>query len=359
MNIVYFITLFITMFLSIIGTRLNKKNNNKPTKLFVFFIILVLVLISGFRDLTYIGGDEAVYRIEFKAISYNPDMVNNLDKEFVFYYIIYILTLISSNSQILIFICALITNILIVLTLYKYSKHFTFSLFLYISLGMYFTSFNIMRQYLALSICFWAIRYIFDKKTIKYCICILIASLIHSSAIILIPIYFICRLLQFKNKYWLFLMITIIIAIFFDKFMGMLQSFSNNNLYSNYADWYFNEKKGVNLIRIIVSIMPCFFMLINKKEIIRDDDNKFLLYFSVLAAGISIISANFIYVARINPYFSIINLLLYPQILDIVSNRDKKLFICFIIIAFYILWGFIDNSGIKIFYLGSLKINGI
>lgn len=360
MNTVYCIVLFVSIILSTIGTKLNKKEKHKPIKFFLWIIIIFLVIISGFRDLTYIGGDEHAYRITFEKILNNGFEFNLDNKEIGFKLLIYVLSLISDNSQILIFICALITNVLILLTLYKYSKHFTFSLFLYITLGMYFSSFNIMRQYLAIAICFWAIRYVLNRKFIKYLLCILIASSIHISALILIPMYFLVNLKILEKKYFLVLGVSILIAISFDKVMEIWGNISDENLYSNYVAWYFSEQVGVNIIRIIVNILPVIFMLILRKSFINNRNNSKFLYYSIVSTGILIISYNFIYVARLAAYFGIFNTIMIPELINSLKNRKTKNIIFMLVIIFYILWGFIDNSrGIPVFYLFDMRINQI
>ena len=69
---------------------------------------------------------------------------------------------ISDDPQLLIFTTALITNVLIVIILYKYSRMFELSIYVYITSGLYTVSMNGIRQSLAAAIIFAATKYILD-----------------------------------------------------------------------------------------------------------------------------------------------------------------------------------------------------
>lgn len=66
---------------------------------------------------------------------------------------------------------------------------------------VYFSAFNGMRQWIASIILFWAIKYIWNDNFIKYFICVILASTIHISALIMIPVYFIVKERPFGRKY--------------------------------------------------------------------------------------------------------------------------------------------------------------
>src|SRR5690606_11238153 len=60
---------------------------------------------------------------------------------------------------------------------------------------------NGMRQTIAGCIFIYSIKYIQERKLLPYIICILLATTIHKSAIILVVIYFIPQLNYFKYRY--------------------------------------------------------------------------------------------------------------------------------------------------------------
>lgn len=97
---------------------------------------------------------------------------------------------------------------------FERSKYFTLSVLLFFVQGIYFDSFNGIRQYIVVAIFIYAYRFIEENSFKKYLLTMLVASLFHISALITIPLYFIkkekvnyvlfgvvmCGMFVFKNK---------------------------------------------------------------------------------------------------------------------------------------------------------------
>lgn len=93
----------------------------------------------------------------------------------------------------------------------KYSPSFLFSIFLYLMIGTYYEGFNIMRQMIAASICIMAFQYLKEKEFIRYCFVVVVGALFHSSAIVMLPMYFIMR--PWKTKKYIQKASIILIAL--------------------------------------------------------------------------------------------------------------------------------------------------
>ena len=83
----------------------------------------------------------------------------------------------------------------------KYKFLFPFLALMLMLTSLYLSMMNTMRQHAAIAVFLISLRYIDDKKLFKYCGGILIAFLLHKSAIILIALYliFATRKDWFKN----------------------------------------------------------------------------------------------------------------------------------------------------------------
>ncbi|MEM5682910.1 EpsG family protein [Bacillus toyonensis] len=147
---------------------------------------LSLVLVAGLRNNI---GDTYFYMHAYKITEFNWEYVQT-NKDMGFNIFQMVLKKYTDNPQVMVFTTALITNVLIVATLYKYSRLIELSLYVYITSGMYLTSMNGIRQYLAAAIIFAATKYIFEGKWKKYTLIVLCASTFHASALVLMPIYF-------------------------------------------------------------------------------------------------------------------------------------------------------------------------
>ena len=100
----------------------------------------------------------------------------------------------SDDPQIMIFTTALITNVLIVFVLYKYSRMFELSTYVYITGGLFLVSMNGIRQVLAAAIIFTATKYLINGNWFMYFLIVLFASTFHQSALILNSYLFFCKI---------------------------------------------------------------------------------------------------------------------------------------------------------------------
>ena len=160
-----------------------------PNKIFIFLAMVSLVVIAGLRRNI---GDTYFYMHTYSLGKFSWQGINFHD-DFGFYIFQLLLHDLSADPQILVFTTALITNVLIVLTLYRYSRMIELSLFIYIAFGMFTVSMNGIRQSLAAAIVFAATKYLLNGDWKKFMFIVLLAATIHRSALIFIPIYFIVR----------------------------------------------------------------------------------------------------------------------------------------------------------------------
>lgn len=158
----------------------------KPNRLLIIMAALSLVLVAGLRNNI---GDTYFYMHAYNVAEFNWEYIQN-NKDMGFNIFQMILKGYTNDAQAMVFITALITNLLIVSTLYKYSRLIEISLYVYITSGMYLVSMNGIRQYLAAAIVFAATKYIFDGNWKMYVLIVLFASTFHQSALVLIPVYF-------------------------------------------------------------------------------------------------------------------------------------------------------------------------
>ena len=76
---------------------------------------------------------------------------------------------------------------------YVLPGYYWFAVFLYVfTLGFMLVHCTAMRQSLAIALFLFSIDYIHKKDAIRYFLCIGLASLFHSSALVLLPVYLLC-----------------------------------------------------------------------------------------------------------------------------------------------------------------------
>lgn len=167
---------------------------------YVYLTFLTLALVSGLRGVT-VGLDTAGYIESFQNIAAGRlDLAYGL--EWSFRYICYALTYVTKEPQLILLFFALISNGLIVWRLWELREYISFGVSVAVYYVMfYMMSLNLMRQFIAVSIVFFATRYLLKGQNIRYLIFVVVASLFHQSALIgVLFIYFSVTTWKFLTK---------------------------------------------------------------------------------------------------------------------------------------------------------------
>lgn len=206
---------------------------------------------------------------------------------------------------------ACISGIAIMYTLYKYSIDFGMSFFLFIASTQFSWLVNGMRQFVAVCLIFVALPLLLEKKWWKYIFVVLLASTIHGTAVIMIPVYFIAQWKTFSLK---ILMASTAIAVA-GMNIGRFEFLFDNTQYEGYLDNIVGSA-GMNTIRFLVAAVPLVIAIAGRK-IIKAENNRLInictnmscFYVAVQFASLFV---GAIYIGRIAAYFNIYNLILLP-----------------------------------------------
>lgn len=307
-----------------------------PNKLMKLGVVLVLVLVSGLRNNI---GDTYFYKYAFEIGDFSWSSVLE-NKEPGFIILQMFLKQISADPQILIFVTALITNLLIVITLYKYSRLIELSIYVFITSGIFTVSMNGIRQSLAASIIFLATKYLLDGSTKKYFITVLFASTIHQSAFILLPIYFIVRREAWTKITFLLLTSSVFIVIGFNQFTELLFSVLDSSNYGNYSDF---QEGGASFVRVAVNCAPLILAFLGRKKLHELwPKSDYIVNMSIISTLFMIISTQNWIFARFNIYFGLYNLILISWLVMLFKDNSKK-FIYYSILIFYLIYYFYEH----------------
>ncbi|MEG0579281.1 MAG: EpsG family protein, partial [Niameybacter sp.] len=237
-------------------------NNKIQSKVLVAFsltlIFGILFGIAGFR--TGIG-DTYFYKHSYEIIGENiargdMEAVRNLFSDEVGFNALMVgLNYISPDSQLLVIAMAFITNLLNLKSIHKYARPFELGIFLYFATVIFYVTMNGMRQAFVASIFFGGVRFIIKGNPIKYCVMVLILSLFHSSAIILLPLYFIVRQEAWKKVFWIIAAIFLAATTAFRPFMPIVVDMLEGGRYDAYAQDMTSGGEGVNIIRVMTMLV--------------------------------------------------------------------------------------------------------
>jgi transmembrane protein EpsG len=308
----------------------------KPNKLLIFGVLLSLVLISGLR--TNIG-DTGAYKHAYVLNNFTWEYITS-QKDIGFGILQMVLKKYSNNPQIMLFTTALITNVLIVSTFYKYSRMFELCIFVYITNGFFLTTMNGIRQCLAAAIVFAATKFLLEGSWKRYMLVVLLAATVHETALMLIPIYFIVRRKAWTRTTFSLLILAIFIVIGFNQFTEVLFAAIQDTQYGGYKDF---AEGGANVIRVAVEGAPLLVAFLGREKLRKILPNSdFIVNMALLGFIFMIISTQNWIFARFAIYFSLYQFILISWIVKLFKENNQRL-VYYAILIFYLIYHYYDS----------------
>lgn len=306
--------------------------DRKYTNIILVIYSIILILFSGLRYHT--GWDWEAYDYFFNEISHSSIIDLKTNNIFNYEPGFLILSYLSLKLNISPYITiSAITVSLILISARKYCHGYIY-LFLiaYLFYG-YFHNFSIIRQGISASIFAYALQYILSKKYIKYFISILVASLFHSSALILLLIPTGIYILQ-KIPIVLLLVVSLLMVHFN---LSEISEIKNNLSYIESINFYLkNEdlsyKVGFSFKYLEILILLVFFYQKRCELILRNKygDTNYLLFRSLLIIELlnySIFNDFSIIYERINVYFEFTHAVIIAMIASIFKFKKIQFII--------------------------------
>lgn len=327
-----------------LNIKMNNKLNIKLNNIFSIFGIVLLSTLAGLRA-SSVGVDVSTYVISSfnKVSTYNSilEVIKNHTLEIGYELFEYIISRFFNNVHWLHFF----TQLIIISGVYSFSKLFkdtsNWILVIFAFLCIYYNqSYNTVRQWLAISIYLFSIKYLLEEKFVKcYLICILSYSF-HSSAIIIFIIPLIYKYIKTKNfkfKYLIIMSIGVIISfIFLDKISLWLIKIGV--LSTKYEHYFFNLEGDSSIIMQILSRIPVLLgTLIFYKQLVKNNQINVLMFLfliiDLVIGGIG--SSKFGYIGRCSLYFGVWQCAIISQLYNVIIKTVEKKY-KFLILAIFI-----------------------
>lgn len=330
----WIVFLLFSLFFAHIST--DNRFDKKIREITKLLLIITVIIFSGFRD--GLGED-------YQGYYYN--LINGRYLNITFYEpllsLIANLIYYTKLSPLFFFLfCAIVTNVLFINTFYRYENAFII-IFIYLTATIFFfNTFNLVRQMFAASIFMYSVRFIEDKKFIKYLICILVASTMHFSSIYLIPIYFLVNGTYSRTIYFIILFASII--------LGQILTIDLASIFSKYINTYevYFESEitySSGLLTLFFNLHLLFFIIF-KDKVFTNSRNTIVFNFFFIGVILYNMITSFFYIYRFSIYFIIFAPIVIPALGKIIGKykSDIILILVFGIMMFLFLYNGIDNK---------------
>lgn len=296
-------------------TTSNKLDFSIPTSLNIQHVValLIIALIVGFRY--EVGVDWEGYKDRFQEIVNNPSLkYSDQYMEIGFFYINQIIAKLGLSYEWMFFTMALITWYFI----FKSVPGFLLPLlifFLFVD-EYFFWGMNGVRQFAAIGIWLFSVKYIITKDFIKYFTLILLGSIFHKSMLLLLPLYFVPYNKISNVYYWLVLFVLSLIIGTSGTFLNIVKSitiwlgerFEVIGQYTRYIGTnklFMNEALDTGLGFLFKVAVNFVIIIISGKIIVQYPRTSIFFVFFFIGAIIFNLSYNIQLVGRLNNYFLI------------------------------------------------------
>lgn len=243
----------------------------KNKRVILMIICVVLALMAGSRDI-HRWADTIGYVISFTEHTHPLSEWSSLDKpfgynEYGFYFLgVIFKTFSNSVTGYLLFIAGL-TFIFMYKDFKRYCYYPIFGVCAYISRFYLARNFIQIRAGLSYAIILWSVQYITKRDWKRYFLWVFIAYLFHNSAIIAVPLYFLCMV---KIKKW-HIVAGVIIAfilggVFTEPIRLLVADYSTDmNLGSTYITKEYQREQGLMNPMIYFQLIVLFAYTFNER----------------------------------------------------------------------------------------------
>lgn len=313
-------------------------NANKQKTIF-WVLICIIVLISGIRDvnnysdlpeyLTYYQTGE-VETVSGDNINIGFELLNKL------------LYSMGVPFQFFLFCIGITVFFLYGHIIDKYSPNRLLSLLLFI-LTAYIMFLAALRQSLACAIGMLAFEAIIKRKMLMFLVCVFIASLFHTTALVILPVYYIYGVKINKKNICVLFGCFLTVIVLFNIVGGYLVSFSEY-----YAQYLQYDNEG-SITRSLMKIYICgLFIYVLRKKIFDKDSSNYLLLLCMFINVMLYLGGSQIYgMARLRMFFEISEIIGIPVIwLYAKEMKRKKKIIVNYALALYVILLFISYNNL-------------
>ena len=335
------IAVFIFLFSLISIYKDDIKNNNN----ILAIIIFGLFVLSSIRY--YIGTDYGNYYNFFESIKpFGLDSNYGLSNQYfepLFQYIVSILKHIIEHPVFYFSFYSFITLLFLFLGIKKESEHYIISAFILYCIFYHHYLFNTIRQGVVMGIFIYSTTFIINRSLIKVLLISFLSSLIHTSGWLILVAYF-SSFIKIKSRLTLLILLLVSISVWQvglgEKLFIFLINVFNNFIPANlnmYVKLFSYDHSFTQVLQRLLVAIP----LIYYYPILSDSD-RFSKLFSIYLFGLVfyLIFGFFgLFIARINMFFRILEILLIPILYQKLKTKNQKLVVqfCIMIWCFTIL----------------------
>ncbi len=312
------------------------------------YILLMTILhtcLCGFRYM-YITGDLHKYYYSFldcgAAGWLSPEIWKGLRNSGFFLFNKIVFVLFNGDFQVLLFLIALITHVILAYVIYRYSTAPWMSYLIWDCMTFYLFGFNAIRQALAMSLVMLAFVGVAERKLGWFLISMVMACLCHTPALVFIPSYWLASRSITRRMVAFYILLAVMLYVFRSQFVNFIKNF----YYDEETTW--NVASDIGGRMIMISGFAILSILLTG---LYDRDYRTLFHLMAVSAVLQMLSGFDNVFTRLTDYYFQFFVLYLPMVffkggdkplrtmlkpLFPFNARSRKVFAC--VVALFLLW---------------------
>ena len=312
-----------------------------------FIPIIYFIVTSTSRYWTDYGGYLASYSSFPTDFTEALATINGYEDSNFFYAFTYLIKVFSGGNVFAYRLALALLQLLpIIYMLRKYSVNFMFSVYMFVVSAIPLAwMLNGVRQLCAAAIIYGATQLFLDKKYVKTVILILFATMFHQSAIMVLPMVFICQGKAWNRKTLLCILGAIVFVTFFS---GLSSSYETVMSNAGYDMSIYAGDDGVHPLRVLVNFVPAVLAFMGR-DIVKDEDSPIIHFctnMSLLTFGIYLVAmvTSGILVGRVPLYTSMYSFILLPYLIDRMFYGGTRRMMYFATVGLYFVYYWVQYA---------------
>lgn len=251
-----------------------------------------------------------------------------------------LLTYVTSNRYIFIFIATMVIYILLIQSLRQYVDNAPFAVVMFMGLWFFFT-FTYLRQVIGCTICWLSVRYILDRKLVPFLIVWFIGYSFHNSSIMFLPAYFI-PIRKFPIKWVIWVMVGALLVGLTPFPQGLFDAYGDVNEQRLNVEGYAMDA-GFRWAYLIEAVFFLFVILTNYKQIALQKKNIVMLNMALIFCAILLLFVRSENGGRIGWFYMIGVMCTMSNIcIDIKNKRMLTNGAFMMVVAFFLFYRVLD-----------------
>ena len=326
----------------------------RPTRDWAF--VALAVMLTFFAGMRYDWNDTWNYISIFRNAPYLWEYLQSETLRDVFANPLYYLVQSGfksffDNEYAFLFVTAAFTQWCFLLFFKRYSTNFTFSIFLYFTLGTFCFTLAALKQVLAMSVLMLAMPYLEKKQWGRYYLMVFLAMTVHTYALAfaVLPLF---RLRPWSAFTFLFLAVVVFIMLNFE---GVITSFmdSADEMGKTIHDEDVLNNTSLNRLRVLVYSATPLVTFLFRKWLFRDCrvEHNILTHMSIISFAFMLLGtqngANMF--ARMGTYFEVGTICVLPWLIPRTFERRSARLVTTVIVVLFLGYFFYEFTIAKDF----------